>query len=149
MMLAARRSSSDRPNLRISVARKKALASDLRPLLDRLAQGDQGSTIVYVPTVKDAVTVSGFIADQLREHGIDCRCYHGSLSLQGVTASPLSPLNLTLARVSAADSSPCARLSFRSARADGRNKHSNFAKTLQLSPKHSNFRRFHPTATSF
>ncbi len=82
------RSSSDRPNLRISVTRKKTLPSDLKPFLDRLIKGDQGSTIVYVPTIKDCVQVSEFMAQQLKEHSIECRFYHGSLSTEGVYLPP-------------------------------------------------------------
>jgi hypothetical protein len=76
------------------VSRKKTLASDLRPLLDRLGQGDQGSTIVYVPTVKETLAVSNFMGEALREHGIECRCYHGSMSLPGTTPPPPVVLRL-------------------------------------------------------
>ena len=71
--------SFDRPNLKISVHRKISMSTDLMKLVDTLLRDPSGSTLVYVPTIKETEQVARFLSDKLPT--VSVRFYHGSLAL--------------------------------------------------------------------
>ena len=71
--------SFDRPNLKISVHRKISMSTDLMKLVDTLLGDPSGSTLVYVPTIKETEQVARFLSDKLPT--VSVRFYHGSLAL--------------------------------------------------------------------
>jgi len=71
--------SFDRPNLKISVHRKISMSTDLMNLVNTLSKDSSGSTLVYVPTIKETEQVARFLSDKLPDAAV--RFYHGSLDL--------------------------------------------------------------------
>jgi superfamily II DNA helicase RecQ len=71
------RSTLDRTNLRISMARKTEMSADMKKIFDRINSLQGGSTIVYVPT-KDKVDQ---IAEAIRRNSaLAVVAYHGGKS---------------------------------------------------------------------